>query len=217
MIAQLTGRISHIGEDSVILDVQGVGYQVFCDAGTLHQLPGSGEVTTLVTELVVREDMLRLYGFREQASRDWFELLQKIPGVGAKVALALLSACQVPGLLRAVATQDKTLLTQANGVGAKLAMRILAELKDKRASLPTLDGIETGTSSPKISSSSDDSKERPDQTKSSMTVTDDAIEALVGLGYGRAEAFDAVHMESENADDVSALIKAALKRLSSHL
>ena len=151
MIGKLKGLIDSYGEDFVILDVNGVGYVVHCSTRTLQKLPRVGEASALAIETQVREDSIRLFGFASEAERDWFRLLQTVQGVGAKVALAILSILPANDLASAIAMQDKASVSRAPGVGPKLAARIVAELKDKAPAfgavdpaLARLSGEETG-------------------------------------------------------------------------
>ena len=139
MIGKLRGVIDAYGEDFVVIDVQGVGYLVHCSSRTLQQLPPTGEAATLSIETHVREDMIRLYGFRSDAEREWFRLLQTVQGVGAKVALGILSALDPGALATAIATGDKGSIARGPGVGPKLAARIVAELKDKAPAFAGID------------------------------------------------------------------------------
>ena len=165
MIAKLTGLVDSQGEDWAVLDVGGVGYLVFCSRRTLGVLPRRGETAGLFIDTHVREDHIHLYGFAEAAERDWFRLLQSVQGVGARVALAILSALSAGDLTQTIAAQDKVPLTRASGVGAKLAQRIVAELKDKVAA--TVPG----------SISAD--------AAAGNGEAEDAVSALVNLGYPR--------------------------------
>ncbi len=131
MIGKLRGVVDSSGEDFVILDVNGVGYVVYCSSRTLQRLPRSGEAAALAIETQMREDSIRLFGFSTEAERDWFRLLQSVQGVGAKVALAIQAIFEPSELAAAIALQDKTAIARATGVGPKLAARIVAELKDK--------------------------------------------------------------------------------------
>ena len=131
MIGKLKGVIDSYGDDFVILDVQGVGYVVHCSSRTLQNLPPIGEAASLSIETHVREDMIRLFGFRSDAEREWFRLLQSVQGVGAKVALGILSVLDPGTLATAIATGDKASVARGPGVGPKLAQRIVSELKDK--------------------------------------------------------------------------------------
>jgi len=131
MIGKLKGIVDTIGEDFAILDVQGVGYVVFCSGRTLQKLPRLGEPAAMAIETQMREDSIRLYGFISDAEREWFRLLQSVQGVGAKVALAIQTVLDSSELAFAIARQDKAAIARAPGVGPKLAARIIAELKDK--------------------------------------------------------------------------------------
>jgi len=179
MIGKLRGVIDSSGEDFVILDVNGVGYIVYCSSRTLQKLPRSGESATLAIETQMREDSIRLFGFATEAERDWFRLLQSVQGVGAKVALAVQAILDASELAAAIALQDKATIARASGVGPKLAARIVAELKDKapvagaaEASLLRGPGFDDGKAAP--------------------AAVNDAISALVNLGYGRPQAAAAV-------------------------
>src|SRR5918995_2169050 len=139
LIGKLRGVIDAYGEDFVIVDVGGVGYVVHCSTRTLQNLPSTGEAATLSIETHVREDMIRLYGFRSDAEREWFRLLQTVQGVGAKVALGILSVLDPGGLATAIATGDKASVSRGPGVGPKLAARIVAELKDRAPAFAAVD------------------------------------------------------------------------------
>jgi Holliday junction DNA helicase RuvA len=203
LIAKLRGLVDAKGADSAIVDVGGVGYLVYCSTRTLERLPPLGTPATLHVETHVREDHIHLYGFAEAEERDWFRLLNKVQGVGARVALALLSAASPQELLQAVAAQDRTVLTRASGVGPKLAARILTELKDQVGTLATsavtaelAAGIEpAGAPGPFA----------------------DAVSALINLGYRRTEALGAVAGAARRLGkeaQLDALIRAGLKELS---
>lgn len=180
MIAKLTGMLDTVGEDRAIVDVAGVGYLVYCSARTLANLPGAGDPVVLLIETHVREDHIHLYGFADSAERDWFRLLSTVQGVGARMALAILSALPPAELVRAIAAQDEATLTRPSGVGPKLAARIVAELKDKAGQifLGPVVALPGGRSA--------------DAEAQIPIPYDDAISALVNLGYQRAEAFGAV-------------------------
>src|SRR6185295_1734369 len=139
MIGKLKGIVDSYGEDYVILDVGGVGYQVHCSARTMHALPSPGEAATLSIETYVREDQLKLFGFTSDIEREWFRLLQTVQGVGAKVALAVLGTHRPSELAEAIALRDKALVARAPGVGPKVAERIVTELKDKVPKFTALD------------------------------------------------------------------------------
>ena len=139
MIGKLRGVIDSYGEDSVILDVNGVGYLVHCSARTLQELPSAGEAATLSIETHVREDQIRLFGFRTDLEREWFRLLQTVQGVGAKVALAVLGTLKPSELASAIAMRDKAMVARTPGVGPKVAERIITELKDKAPAYSNID------------------------------------------------------------------------------
>jgi Holliday junction DNA helicase RuvA len=203
MICKLRGVVDSHGEDFVILDVGGVGYVVHCSARTLHSLPRPGETATLAIETQVREDSIRLFGFGSDAERDWFRLLQSVQGVGAKVALAVQSILSSTDLATAIACQDKAAFARAPGVGPRLAARITAELKDKAPVFGAVDlsfALSAGVAGP----------------QPVVPTANDAISALVNLGYGRSQAAVAVAASiralGEGAPTAD-LIKRGLKEL----
>ncbi len=202
MIGKLTGLLDSSGDDWALVDVQGVGYIAFCSSRTLERLGRPGERVSLLIETHVREDHIHLYGFADPAERDWFRLLSTVQGVGAKMALAVLSTLAPSDLIRAIAAQDKTALTRANGVGPKLAARIVAELKDKAGAIALGSVAAAGPGG------------APAGLEGSA---EDALSALVNLGYGRGEALGAVAQASRrlgNGAALEALIKEGLKELS---
>ncbi|MFN3687925.1 Holliday junction branch migration protein RuvA [Salinarimonas sp.] len=202
MIGRLKGTVDGIGEDHVILDVHGVGYLVHCSARTLQRLPKEGEAARLSIETVVREDMIRLYGFRTDAEREWFRAMQLVQGVGARVALGILSVLDPDDLARAVSAGDKAALARAPGVGPKLAQRIVSEMKDKAP------GFGTGDSS--LAALSGGAEAGPSAAAS------DAISALVNLGYAQVQATNAIAraVEQAGADaQTPTLIRLGLKEL----
>ncbi len=204
MIGKLKGVIDSYGEDHVILDVQGVGYVVQCSSRTLQRLPKPGEAAVLSIETHVREDAIRLYGFMSDNERDWFRLMQMVQGVGAKVALAILSILEPGALATAIATGDKAAVARASGVGPKLALRICAELKDKAPAFGHID--------PALVGLSDALAER----KLPQPVAD-AVSALTNLGYPQAQAVAAVAAAAREAGEgagTAQLIKLGLKELS---
>ena len=202
MIARLTGILEPLGEDRAIVDVGGVGYMVFCSGRTLGQLPADGSTVQLHIETHVREDHIHLYGFAELSELEWFRLLTTVQGVGAKVALAILTVLGPDDLLQAVAAADKVAVSRANGVGPKLAARIVSELKDK------VGGIALGAAA----------AIRVAGTPAAAGGVDvDAVSALVNLGYGRSEAFGAVARAGGRLGDgapLGDLIRAGLEELS---
>jgi Holliday junction DNA helicase RuvA len=203
MIGKLTGIIDSFGDDYLILDVNGVGYVVTCSSRTLQRLPARGESTSLAIETQVREDAIRLFGFTSDAERDWFRLLQSVQGVGAKVALAILSIFSAGELATAIGTQDKASVARAPGVGPKLAARIVAELKDKAPALAAVDPIMARLAG-------------EEEAKNAPRPVQDAISALVNLGYGRPQAAAAVAVSLNalgEAAEAPALIRRGLKEL----
>ncbi len=205
MIGKLTGLVDASGENWVIVDVSGVGYLVHCSNRTLANLPGSGEPVSLLIETHVREDHIHLYGFLQAAERDWFGLLSTVQGVGVKMALAILSVLPPLELIQAIAAQDKSALTRANGVGPKLAGRIVAELKDKAGKLAL------GPAAALLGATAAAAR------GGAPMLSEDAISVLVNLGYRRGEAFGAVAQATRElgADaPLEAVIKAGLKELS---
>lgn len=205
MIGKLRGRIDAVLEDSLILDVNGVGYEVFGSSKLLGQYRGGEEAVELWIDTLVREDLIRLNGFASQQERQWFRLLQSVQGVGAKVALAILGTLSTGDLASAIALQDKAMVARAPGVGPKVAQRIVAELKDKA---PTLSGDATGTIGLQ--------QELGEGVAASAVV--DAVSALTNLGYSAQQASGAVAQAVKDAGDdapAATLIRLGLKALSS--
>ena len=203
MIGKLKGVIDSYGEDHVILDVHGVGYVVLCSAKTLTALPPAGEAAVLSIETQVREDAIRLFGFRSDAEREWFRLLQTVQGVGSKVALGLLSIMDPGGLATAIGTQDKAMVARAPGVGPKLAARIVAELKDKAPAFGQVDPLVA-----RLAGQVED--------RSAPRPVTDAVSALMNLGYAQAQASAAVAAALRVAGEGAAapqLIRLGLKEM----
>ena len=201
MIARLTGLVDQLSPDATVIDVGGVGYLTFCSTRTISKLPPTDTPVTLLVETHVREDHIHLYGFIDHAERDWFRQLTTVQGVGARVALAILSALSPEELGTAILNQDKAALSRADGVGPRLATRIVTELRDKAG------GLAAAAMS----------------TQPTITATDqnpgpaaDAVSALVNLGYRRAEASGAVATAARRlgeAADAGALIRGGLQEL----
>ena len=206
MIGKLSGIIDSFASSSLILDVQGVGYLVNASQRTLGKIGQTGDAASLLIETNVREDAITLYGFADKAEQEWFKLLTSVQGVGAKAGLAILSVCPPEKVSLAIAAQDKAILTQADGVGPKLATRILTELKDKAANM---DISSAGGSAPQSF------KDLGAVEEGGSSMDQDAVSALVNLGYARAEAFQAVaRAKGESNDNLQDLIRIALKELS---
>jgi len=198
MIAKLTGTIDEIGTDNIVLDVQGVGYLVFCSSRTIGAIGGKGDGATIYTEMQVSETDMRLMGFASGSERDWFRLLISVQGVGGKVALAILSALEPGEISRAIAMGDKAMVTRANGVGPKLALRIVNELKDKVGGIAVDPVVGAGGAIHAPSSNSAD-----------------AVSALQNLGFKPADASAAVAAADAEAGDgatLDALVRLALKK-----
>jgi Holliday junction DNA helicase RuvA len=203
MIGKLRGVIDAYGDDNIVLDVHGVGYLVHCSARTLQALPPAGEAATLAIETWVREDQIRLFGFATELEREWFKLLTGVQGVGAKVALAVLSTLRTADIANAIALGDKAAVARTPGVGAKLAQRIVTELKDKAPQFASVD--------PAIVQLSGELAE-----KRAPQPISDAVSALVNLGYGELQASAAIAAAVRSAGDgasTQSLIRLGLREL----
>lgn len=202
MIGKLSGLLDETGEDWAMIDCGGVGYVATCSARTLRRLPAKGEAVSLVVETQMREDSIRLFGFLDKAERDWFRILQTVQGVGAKVALAILDTLAPAEITRAVTLGDKAALGRASGVGPKLALRLVTELKDKA---PAGDGggfIAVAATAPAAPKAAGPMAE--------------AVSALVNLGYKPVEASVAVTAALSKLGpeaETAALIRGGLKEL----
>jgi holliday junction DNA helicase RuvA len=203
LIGKLRGVVDSTGEDFAVIDVAGVGYMVHCSARTLQALPAAGEAVTLSIETVVREDMIRLFGFRTDAEREWFRLLQTVQGVGARVALGVLSTLDPGALSTAIGTGDRAAVSRAPGVGPKLAARLIAELKDKA---PALTGIDLG--GVHLADALD--------SRGAPPAVADAVSALVNLGYPSVQASGAIAAALKQAGEgaeAKVLIRLGLREL----
>jgi Holliday junction DNA helicase RuvA len=197
MIAQLTGRVDALSDGTCVIDVGGVGYLVQASSRTLAALPQPPAAAKLLIETHVREDAILLYGFADSAERDWFRLLTTVQGVGGKVALGVLSALAPRDLIGAIAAGDKASLTRAPGVGPRLAVRLLTELRDKAGAMPSSIGVAYTPTAP-------------------TGVAEDALSALINLGYRRPEAQPAVTRVLDRLGEgatLDALIRDSLKEL----
>jgi len=205
MIGKLKGLIDGFGDDHVHIDVGGVVYETHCSSKTMAALPQVGHAAVVHVEMIVREDMIRLYGFATAEEKAWFGTLMTVQGVGARVALSILSALTTGELASAIALQDKAMVGRANGVGPKLATRLVTELKGK---VPTGVGIDAGTLG---------LQQALGEGKARSTVAD-AVSALSNLGYSSAQASAAVarvvQREGDGADTAT-LIRLGLRELSS--
>jgi Holliday junction DNA helicase RuvA len=201
MIAKLAGIVDSVSADGAVLDVGGVGYLAFCSTRTIGRLPPPGGAARLLIETHVREDHIHLYGFIDASERDWFRLLTTVQGVGARLALAILSVVQPEALTLAIMAQDKAVLTLADGVGPRLAARVVNELRDKIGGLALAAPAASGAAAP-------------------IAAVDgaiaDAVSALENLKIGRTEALGAVTAAAQRLGDgaaVEALIAAGLREL----
>ena len=208
MIAQLRGSIVQTADQQTILDVHGVGYAVHVSGRTQGQLATIGGEVTLLIEMQVREDSMMLFGFLDLAERDAFRLLITVQGVGAKAAMAILSVLTPTDLTNAIVSGDKTMVTRADGVGPKIAQRIVNELGEKIGKINSLSGsLSIGNTGSQTVGAVDVSPSR---------FFSDAVSALVNLGYGRAEAHNAVldAQTKTSSDNLSDMIAAALQEIS---
>lgn len=213
MIGKLTGRIEYRTLDHVLMDVRGVGYLVFCSDRTLAAIPEAGQVCALYTDMVVREDLMQLYGFPTLVEKEWHRLLVSVQGVGAKASLAILGTLGADGVSRAIALGDWSAVKAAKGVGPKIAQRVVLDLKDKAPSM-------MGMSAPVAQPIGDEDKDVAEPVAiaaahASTSAQSDALSALGNLGYGPSDAAAAVAQAAGDApgSDTAALIRAALKLL----
>src|ERR1700745_338070 len=203
MIGKLKGVIDSYGEDFIVLDVNGVGYLVHCSTRTLQELPGVAHPATLSIEPHVREDQIKLFGVATDVGREWFRLLQTVQGVGAKVALSVLSTLKPADLASAIAMRDKAMVARTPGVGPKVAERIVTELKDKAPAYTNVDPALL-----RLSGALDD--------KRAPAPVTDAVSALFNLGYAQAKAAAAIAAASRSAGEgaeATTLIRLGLREL----
>lgn len=219
MIGRIAGRIEYKAMDHVLIDVRGVGYMVFCSDRTLASLPGPGEAVALFTELMVREDLLQLFGFPTLVEKEWHRLLLSVQGVGAKASLAILGTLGPDGVSRAIALGDWNAVKAAKGIGPKTAQRVVNELKDKaptvmamgQGTVTTPDDVPEVVETPAAASAP---RSKP-ASKPNASAQAEALSALGNLGYAPGEAAGAVAQAAGEAPDAgtSDLIRAALKLL----
>lgn len=220
MIGRLRGRVDYKTHDHFLLDVNGVGYLIFCSERTLAEIPVDGEFTTIYTDLLVREDLMQLFGFLSQVEKEWYRLLMSVQGVGAKASLAILSALGEDGVSRSIALGDWTSIKSAKGIGPKTAQRVVNELKDKAAHVMSIVPNEIGERENKIDEG--EVIERIDDhppinlAASNKTAQADALSALQNLGYSPSESAAAVAKILHESSDLSTeeLIRNSLKMLS---
>ena len=202
MIATLSGLLAMVGTNDAVINVNGVGYLFQATSRTLARLGGEGAEVTILTDTQIKDDRIVLTGFADQAEKDTYALLQTVQGVGTKAALAILSALSPDDVVLAISAGDKAMITRADGVGPKLAQRVVNELADKVASFSLGGGASLA-------------EDQPQSGGSANTAINDTVSALVNLGYGRGEAHSAaVRLAAESkAETVEALLPLALKEL----
>ena len=222
MIGKISGRLDWRGPDHVLIDVRGVGYIVYISDRTMAAMPGLGEAVALYTELVVREDLLQLFGFPTMLEKEWHKLLTTVQGVGAKAAMAILGTLGPEGAGRAITLGDARAIQAAPGVGPKLAQRVILELKAKAGSVMAMGVSLSATANtddvliePMVETAAPKRAAKPAAAPSRAAYTADALSALMNLGYGQGDAAQAVAtIAGENPDaDTATLIRASLKLL----
>ena len=222
MIGRLSGRLDYRAQDHVLIDVRGVGYIVYVSDRTLAALPGPGEAVALYTELVVREDLLQLFGFPSLLEKEWHRLLTTVQGIGAKAGLSILGALGPEGVARAITLGDARAIQAAPGIGPKLAQRVVLELKAKAPSVMA-QGVALSSAAlgdvpdpdPVPAAAPDRKPTAPSVAQSRAGFAADALSALANLGYSPGDAAQAVALAAGDAPeaDTPALIRMALRRL----
>ncbi|MCP1170272.1 Holliday junction branch migration protein RuvA [Limimaricola litoreus] len=224
MIGRIAGRLEYRAADHVLIDVRGVGYVVYVSDRVLAQLPGPGEAVALYTELLVREDILQLFGFPTLVEKEWHRLLLTVQGIGAKASLAILGALGADGLSRAIAISDWSAVARAKGVGPKTAQRVVNELKDKAPSIMAMGEQPAAMPGLEADAVIDDApaetpkprrKPAPKKDEGNAAAQAEALSALGNLGYGLSEAAAAVAETAHETPeaDTAMLIRAALRKL----
>lgn len=208
MIGKLTGRLEHRAADHVMIDVGGIGYLVYCSDRTMSQLPPVGEAVALYTDLLVREDLLQLFGFTTMVEKEWHKLLMSVQGIGAKAAMAIMGALGADGVSRAITLGDWNAIKAAKGVGPKTAQKVVIELKDKAPGVMAMGG-NLAQAQGNVPAEADMLVIEP----SSGAAQAEALSALVNLGYAHGDAAQAVTRASDIESETSGLIRAALKLL----
>jgi Holliday junction DNA helicase RuvA len=214
MIGRLSGQLAYKAGDHVMLDVRGVGYIVFCSERTIAALPPPGAPVSLYTDLLVREDLMQLFGFPTLAEKEWHKLLTSVQGVGAKASLAILGTLGPDGTGRAIAMGDWSAIKAAKGIGPKIAQRVVQELKDKAPQVMALGAPAAEPAHVAPENLAEPPAATP-QTASSASAQAEALSALANLGYGPGDAARAIAEAAGEAGeaDTAGLIRAALKRL----
>ncbi len=207
MIGKISGRLEHRATDHVMIDVGGIGYLVYCSDRTMAALPPVGEAVALYTDLLVREDLLQLFGFTTMVEKEWHKLLMSVQGIGAKAAMAIMGTLGADGVSRAITLGDWNAIKAAKGVGPKTAQKVVIELKDKAPGVMAMGG----TVAQALGDA--DAQVIEPVLGASGAAQSEALSALVNLGYAHGDAASAVARASDAAEDTSGLIRAALKLL----
>lgn len=215
MIGKITGRIDYRAADHVLIDVRGVGYLVYCSDRTMAALPGNGEVVALFTDLLVREDLMQLFGFQTLVEKEWHRLLTSVQGVGAKASLAILGALGPDGVSRAIALGDWNAVKVAKGVGPKISQRVVLDLKDKAPTVMAMSGTLAEAQGSVEAEVLEPKAPVPTSAPAEPSAQAEALSALGNLGYAPGDAASAVAQASGEGGGASTpeLIKAALKLL----
>jgi len=214
VIGKVSGRLDYRAADHVLIDTGGVGYLIYCSDRTLAAMPGSGGPVALYTDLLVREDLMQLFGFATLAEREWHRLLMSVQGVGAKAALAILGALGADGLARALAMGDAAAFRAAPGVGPKIAQRVVLELKSKAPGVIALGAGGARPAAPTMPTEGAPPAGTPPAAEAGAATSAEALSALMNLGYGPGEAAAAVaEAGAEAGGGTATLIRAALQRL----
>lgn len=226
MIGKLAGRIDYKADDHILLDVKGVGYIVYCSDRTLAALPNPGQAIVLYTDLLVREDLMQLFGFLSLVEKEWHRLLMSVQGIGAKASLAILGALGPDGVSRAIALGDWNAVKAAKGVGPKTAQRVVLDLKDKAPSVMSMSSTQQSAPLVQNRNPDDDVIDTIDTFSPTPPVTAkpvpaigasqaDALSALTNLGYSPSEAASAIAtvLGESGVDDTATLIRSSLKLL----
>lgn len=208
MIGKLSGRLEHRAADHVMIDVGGIGYLVYCSDRTMSTLPPVGEAVALYTDLLVREDLLQLFGFTTMVEKEWHKLLMSVQGIGAKAAMAIMGALGADGVARAITLGDWNAIKAAKGVGPKTAQKVVIELKDKAPGVMAMGGS-LAQAQGSVPAADDVQVIEP----SSGAAQAEALSALVNLGYAHGDAAGAVAQAGGSETETSGLIRAALKLL----
>ena len=213
MIGKLSGRLDYRATDHILIDVGGVGYMVYCSDRTMAVLPGPGEAVSLFTELLVREDVLQLFGFTSLVEKEWHRLLMTVQGVGAKASMAILSTLGPDGVSRAVTLGDWNTIKAAKGIGPKTAQKVVLELKDKAPNVMAMGGS-LAASQGLVATGADIDNVIEPISASTASAQAEALSALVNLGYGHGDAAGAVAQAAgDGTAETPALIREALKLL----